>query len=46
MSVKPGVIVKEFNTSHNEPEENNNCLIRSGGVYGIQNMNQMGEDEG
>ena len=46
MSVKPGVVVKEFNTSHNEPEENNDCLTRSGGVYGIQNTSRTGEDEG
>ena len=38
MSVKPGVVVKEFSNKHNESQMDSDCLVKSGGVYGMQNM--------
>ena len=38
MSVKPGVVVKEFSSGHNASEMDNDCVVRSGGMYGMQDI--------
>ena len=44
MSVKPGVVVKEFSSRHNASEMDNDCIVKSGGMYGMQDISiQTGE---